>query len=64
MGMKGDLYLLYLAILSVVAGVYSLTNHKSTVDPLLNLQMGIVFSVVGAIFVLLFIRQTKQRSNK
>lgn len=62
--MKGDLYLLYLAILSVVAGVYTLINHKSTEDPMLNLQMGIVFSVVGAILLFLFIRQTKRRSNK
>lgn len=62
--MKGDLYLLYLAILSVVAGVYTLINHKSTEDPMLNLQMGIVFSVVGAILVLLFVRQIKKTKKK
>jgi glucose uptake protein GlcU len=62
--MKGDFYLLYLAILSVFAGVYTLVNHKSTEDPMLNLQIGIVFSVVGAILALLFIRQTKRSDKK
>jgi TRAP-type C4-dicarboxylate transport system permease small subunit len=62
--MKGDFYLLYSAILIAIGGIYTLLNFKSTEDPLLNLKMGIVCSIVSAILVFLFIRQVKKNRKK
>jgi TRAP-type C4-dicarboxylate transport system permease small subunit len=64
MDMKGDFYLLYSAILFAIGGIYTLLNFKSTEDPMLNLQMGIVFSIVSAILVFLFVRQVKRNQKK
>jgi divalent metal cation (Fe/Co/Zn/Cd) transporter len=62
--MKGDFYLIYLAIIFAFTGAYTIINHKLTEDPLLNLQMGIVCSIVSAILVFLFIRQVKKNRKK
>ncbi len=64
MSLKGDIYLLYIGTLSIIGGVYTIINHKSTEDPTLNLQMGLIFSIIGLLFVYLFIRQIKRNQKK
>ena len=62
--MKGDFYLLYSAVLIAIGGVHILLGYKSAEDPMLNMQIGIVCSVVSAILVFLFIRQVKKNRKK
>jgi glucose uptake protein GlcU len=62
--MKGDFYLLYSAVLIAIGGIYTLLNFKSTEDPNLNLQMGIVCLIVSAILVFFFIKQVKKNRKK
>lgn len=59
--MKGDFYLLYLALTSIIVGAYAVIKHDSSDDPTLNIQMGVAFLVIGVVLLWLFIRQSKRK---
>ncbi|HEX5002153.1 MAG TPA: hypothetical protein VFW78_06630 [Bacteroidia bacterium] len=62
LSMKGDFYLLYLAIISTIGGAYAVIKHDLTDDPTLNIQMGIAFLAIGVILLWLFYKTTKTKN--
>ncbi len=64
MNLKGDIYLVYIGTLSIIGGVYTVINHESTEDPSLNLQMGLIFTIIGLLLIYIFMRQIKRNQKK